>query len=180
MRKNDSSIYSLLVLIILLFGIFYFMMPQSYDETEAPLSNFSTKRALETVKKISKKPHFVGSKNHDEIAQYLQKEIQNLGIETSFQEGFTMTEKGTLVKSKNIIAKIKGYKNTKALLLLSHYDSAPHSFSKGASDDATGIATIIESVPEQNAKKNLQPTSLLLRTVTPLRNTIKSPDPNKK
>lgn len=146
MRKNNSSIYSLLVLIILLFGIFYFMMPQSYDQTEAPLSNFSTKRALETVKKISKKPHFVGSKNHDEIAQYLQKEIQNLGIETSFQEGFTMTEKGTLVKSKNIIAKIKGYKNTKALLLLSHYDSAPHSFSKGASDDATGIATIIESV----------------------------------
>jgi hypothetical protein len=122
------------------------MMPQSYDQTEAPLSEFSTKRALSIVKEISKKPHFVGSKNHEVITNYLQKELQNLGIETSVQEGFTMTEKGTLVKSKNIIAKIKGSINSKALLLLSHYDSAPHSYSKGASDDASGIATILESI----------------------------------
>jgi hypothetical protein len=146
MRKNYTPIYSLLVLVALLFGIFFFMMPQNYDETEAPLSEFSTKRALETVKEISKQPHFVGSKNHDVVANYIQKELQEVGLETSVQEGFTMTEKGTLVKSKNIIAKIKGSKNSKALLLLSHYDSAPHSSSKGASDDASGVATILESV----------------------------------
>ena len=146
MRKNNTSIYSQLVLIALLFGIFFFMMPQSYDQTEAPLSEFSTKRALSIVKEISKKPHFVGSKNHEVIANYLQKELQDLGLETSVQEGFTMTEKGTLVKSKNIVAKIKGSQKNKALLLLSHYDSAPHSYSKGASDDASGIATILESI----------------------------------
>lgn len=146
MRKNYTPIYSLLVLAAFIFGIFFFMMPQRYDKTEAPLSDFSTKRALETVKEISKKPHFVGSKNHEVIAAYLQKELQELGLETSIQEGFTMTERGTLVKSKNILATLKGSANTKALLLLSHYDSAPHSFSKGASDDASGVATIIESV----------------------------------
>ena len=107
MRKNYTPIYSLLVLTALLFGIFYFMMPQSYDKTEAPLSEFSTKRALETVKIISAKPHFVGSKNHEVVAAYLQKELQNLGLQTSVQEGFTMTEKGTLVKSKNILTTIK-------------------------------------------------------------------------
>lgn len=146
MRKNYTPIYSLLVLMALLFGIFFFMMPQNYDETEAPLSEFSTKRALEIVKEISKQPHFVGSKNHEVVGNYIQKELQELGLETSVQEGFTMTEYGTLVKSKNIIAKINGSKNSKALLLLSHYDSAPHSYSKGASDDASGVATIIESV----------------------------------
>ena len=146
MRKNYSPIYSILVLVTLLFGIFFFMMPQSFDETEAPLSEFSTKRALEIVKEISKKPHFVGSKNHEIVVNYIQKELQDLGLETSIQEGFTMTDIGTLVKSRNIIAKIKGSKNSKALLLLSHYDSAPHSFSKGASDDASGVATIIETV----------------------------------
>lgn len=146
MRKNYTPIYSLLVLAALTFGIFFFMMPQDYDQTEAPLSEFSTKRALEVVKEISKKPHFVGSGNHEEVAQYLQKELQELGLQTSFQEGFTMTEKGTLVKSKNILATIKGSKNSKSLLLLSHYDSAPHSYSKGASDDASGVATILEGV----------------------------------
>ncbi|UPT71943.1 MAG: M20/M25/M40 family metallo-hydrolase [Flavobacterium sp. JAD_PAG50586_2] len=146
MRKNYTPIYSLLVLAALIFGIFFFMMPQNYDQTEAPLSEFSTKRALETVKEISKKPHFLGSKNHEEVAQYLQKELQQLGLGTSIQEGFTMTEKGTLVKAKNIIATVKGSKNSKSLLLLSHYDSAPHSYSKGASDDASGVATILEGV----------------------------------
>ena len=146
MRKNFTALYSLLVLSALIFGIFTCMMPQSYDETEASLSEFSTKRALDIVKEISKQPHYVGSKNHEVVATYLQKELQNLGLEPSIQEGFTMTEKGTLVKAKNIIVKIKGSKNSKALLLLSHYDSAPHSKSKGASDDASGIATILESV----------------------------------
>lgn len=136
----------MLVLVALVFGIFYLMMPQDYDTTEAPLSEFSTKRALEKVKEMAAKPHYVGSQNHEVVANYLVKELRNLGLETSLQEGFTMTEKGTLVQSKNILARIKGSANTKALLLLSHYDSAPHSFSHGASDDASGVATILESV----------------------------------
>jgi hypothetical protein len=146
MRKNYSSLHTMLVLVALLFGIFYSMMPQSYDTTEAPLSEFSTKRALQKVKELSVAPHYVGAKNHEVVAQYLVKQLQHLGLQTSFQEGFTMTEKGTLVKSKNILARIKGTATSKALLLLSHYDSAPHSFSHGASDDASGVATILESV----------------------------------
>jgi hypothetical protein len=146
MRKNYSSVNTMLVLVALLFGIFYLMMPQDYDTTEAPLSEFSTKRALEKVKEMAAKPHYVGSQNHEVVANYLVKELRNLGLETSFQLGFTMTEKGTLVQSKNILARIKGSANIKALLLLSHYDSAPHSFSHGASDDASGVATILESV----------------------------------
>ena len=146
MKKNYTSIYSLLVICALIFGVFYFMMPQSYDVKEASLSEFSTNRALKIVKKISEKPHFVGSKNHENVANYIQNELKNLGLEPSIQEGFTMTEKGTVVKSKNILAKIKGTNNSKALVLLSHYDSAPHSYSLGASDDASGVATILESI----------------------------------
>ena len=146
MQKKYTSVYTILILSALIFGIFYFMMPPGYDTTETSLSNFSTKRALEKVKEIAAQPHYVGSKNHEVVAQYLLKELQNLGLQPSFQEGFTMTEKGTLVFSKNIVAKIKGSDSKKSLLLLSHYDSAPHSYSKGASDDASGIATILESV----------------------------------
>jgi Zn-dependent M28 family amino/carboxypeptidase len=63
------------------------------------------------------------------------------------------------VFSKNILAQIKGSESGKALLLLSHYDSAPHSFSKGASDDASGVATILESVRAflYNNSKNKKP-----------------------
>ena len=146
MKKTFTSLYTFLILSAVVAGIFYFMMPQSYDTTEAPLAEFSTKRALEKVKELSVKPHYVGTANHEVVANYLQTELKNLGLETSFQTGFTMTEKGTLVFTKNIIATIKGSNSSKSLLLLSHYDSAPHSFSKGASDDGSGIATILESV----------------------------------
>ncbi|MBN8640734.1 MAG: M20/M25/M40 family metallo-hydrolase [Flavobacteriales bacterium] len=146
MKKNYSSLYSMLVLVALISGIFYCMMPQNYDTEEASISEFSTKRALEKVKAIAQKPHYVGSKNHEVVAQYLIQELKNLGLQPSVQEGFTMTEKGTLVQSKNILARIEGSANTKSLLLLSHYDSAPHSYSHGASDDASGVATILESV----------------------------------
>ena len=147
MKKKDYSIYSFLALALLLFGIFFCMMPQNDERKNAPLSEFATQRALEKVKEISKEPHYIGSKNHDVVAKYLQKELQHLGLQTSIQEGFTLSDWGNLVKSKNILARIKGTeKNTKDLLLLSHYDSAPHSFSKGASDDASGVATILEGI----------------------------------
>jgi acetylornithine deacetylase/succinyl-diaminopimelate desuccinylase-like protein len=146
MKYNNNSIISFLFLLAIISGVFYFMMPQNYDIDEAPLSEFSTQRAFFKVKEMTKKPHFVGSKNHEEVAQYLVKELKSLGLQPSVQEEFTLSDDGTLVKSKNILAKIKGTSNSKALLLLSHYDSAPHSFSPGASDDASGVATILESV----------------------------------
>ena len=121
-------------------------MPQWTSDDDVPLAEFSTKRALKQVKNISQKPHYVGSQNHDVVANYLVKELQNIGLETSIQEGFSFSDKGILTKSKNILARIKGSDSDKALLLISHYDSAPHSYSKGASDAGSGVATILESI----------------------------------
>lgn len=145
MKKNNFSILAVSFVLIVLGWIYYTMMPQSISD-DGSLSEFSTKRALEHIQSISKKPHFVGSENHEVVANYLEKELQKLGLETKIQEGTTLSDWGNLVKSKNIIARIKGSNSTKALLLLSHYDSAPHSFSHGASDDASGIATILEGI----------------------------------
>ena len=94
MKNKFSSVSLIVVLALLLLGIFYFRMPQSYDTSEASLSEFSTSRALQTVKAMTAKPHFVGSENHEVVANYLVKELQNLGLQPSLQEGFTMTEKG--------------------------------------------------------------------------------------
>ncbi len=154
MKKNYPAFLATLFIIGILFWVFYSMMPQTISGSEK-LTDFSTKRALKIVKTIAAKPHFIGSENHNSVANYLFNKLKNLGLETTFEEGFTLTEWGNLTKSKNIIAKIKGSDSSKALLLLSHYDSAPHSFSHGAADDATGIATILESVRaflENNSK----------------------------
>ena len=146
MKKRSSSISAALFIAAILSFLYFTMMPQWTSDENAPLSEFSTARAYATVETISKKPHFVGSENHEQVGNYLIKELQKLGLETSVQEGYTLSDWGNLVKSKNILARIKGTQNTKALMLLTHYDSAPHSSSLGASDAGSGVATILESV----------------------------------
>ena len=146
MKKDYSSIFAVLFFLLTTGFIYFTMMPQMTSEKEGPLAEFSTARAFKQVENIAKQPHYVGSENHEQVASYLQDELKKLGLETSIQEGYTLTDWGNLVKSKNIMARIKGTSNSKALLLLSHYDSAPHSYSRGASDAGSGVATILESV----------------------------------
>jgi hypothetical protein len=146
MKKNYASPIVTLFIAGMIALIYFLMMPQWVSKEAQPLSKFSTQRALAKVAALSKKPHYIGSENHAEVAATLEKELQQLGLETTIQEGTTLSDWGNLTKSKNILARIKGTDHSKALLLLSHYDSAPHSSSLGASDDASGIATILESV----------------------------------
>lgn len=121
-------------------------MPKWLSDDANSLSEFSTKRALKKVEIIAQKPHYVGTQNHEIVASYIIRELQKLGLETTIQEGYSLSDWGNLVKSKNILARIKGTNSSKSLLLLSHYDSAPHSVSLGAADDASGVATILEGV----------------------------------
>lgn len=162
MRKNQTSILAIACVLALLGIIYATMMPQGISKDDEALAEFSTERALNQVEIIAQKPHYVGSTNHELVANYLKLELNRIGLETSVQEGFTLNDKGLLVKSKNILARIKGTNNTKALLLLSHYDSAPHSFSKGASDDASGVATILEGVRAFLYSKHAQKNDIII------------------
>ncbi|OXA81882.1 Peptidase family M28 [Flavobacterium aquidurense] len=162
MKKKPTSILAVVCILAILGIIYATMMPQWISKEEEALAEFSTERALNQVEIIAQKPHYVGSTNHELVANYLKLELNRIGLETSVQEGFTLNDKGLLVKSKNILARIKGTNNSKALLLLSHYDSAPHSFSKGASDDASGVATILEGIRAFMYSKNPQKNDIII------------------
>jgi hypothetical protein len=146
MKKNYSSLITVVLIAGILTFLFAFLMPYWSPDEDKKVTEFSTNRALEHITAMTKEPHYVGTKNHEVVAEYIIKELKKLGLETTVQEGFTLSDWGNLVKSKNIMCRIEGSANGKALLLLSHYDSAPHSFSHGASDDASGVATILEGV----------------------------------
>ena len=162
MKKNPTSILAVVCILAILGIIYATMMPQWISKEEEALAEFSTERALHQVEIIAQKPHYVGTTNHELVANYLKLELNRIGLETSVQEGFTLNDKGLLVKSKNILARIKGTNNSKALLLLSHYDSAPHSFSKGASDDASGVATILEGIRAFMYSKHPQKNDIII------------------
>lgn len=140
-----KKVIALLLIILAVYVSFYALIPHSISGLDASKNQFSTERALVHLKEISKKPHFVGSENHESVRNYIVKELKALGLDPQIQEGNTMTDWGTFVNSKNILARINGSDNTKALLLLSHYDSNPHS-SPGASDAGSGVVTILEGL----------------------------------
>ena len=140
-----SRTLALILLFIAVYWSFKSLMPVYKANKDVSTVSFSTDRALEHVKELSKEPHAVGFPGHERVKSYIISELKKMGLETTTQEGYTAGDWGNLSKATNILARIKGTSNRKALLLLSHYDSSPHS-SYGASDAGSGVATILEGV----------------------------------
>lgn len=143
--KKSASFITLLLIILAIYWSFKSAMPSYENDINASKTAFSTDRAFQHVANISKKPHAVGFPAHKEVRDYIVSELEKMGLETSLQEGYTGGDWANLTKAINILARIKGSEDGKALLLLSHYDSSPHS-SLGASDAGSGVATILEGV----------------------------------
>ncbi|MEM6684515.1 MAG: M28 family peptidase [Bacteroidota bacterium] len=143
--KARYTFLSFLLLSLAVYYSFYSDMPQALSEENVPVEAFSTIRAFAHVNEIAKKPHYVGSEAHAEVRNYIISELKKLGLQPTVQEGFTLDDGGNMSKPKNIIARIKGKNSTKALMVLTHYDSDPHS-SFGASDAGSGVATILEGI----------------------------------
>lgn len=143
--KKLASVLSLLLVLLAIYWSFRVSMPVYKSDASISDTLFSTDRALTHVKALSQKPHGVGFPAHEEVRKYLIDELKKMGLKTSTQEGYSLGKGTNLNKAKNILARIEGAGNGKALLLLSHYDSSPHS-SLGASDAGSGVATILESV----------------------------------
>ena len=136
---------ALLLLILAVYYSLKSLMP-SHTEKAIAQTSFSIDNALEHVEKLSMQPHAVGFKGHTNALKYVVAELKKMGLQTITQEGYTAGgDWGNLSKVTNVLARIKGSEDGKALLLLSHYDSSSHS-SFGASDAASGVATILEGV----------------------------------
>ncbi|MCX7548521.1 M28 family peptidase [Xanthomarina sp. F1114] len=136
---------SIILILAAIYWSFSVLLPRDISNIDAPDNTFSTQRALIHLKEISKHPHYVGSPDHERVKNYLIAALEDLGLETQVQEGYILTDWGTLTKPKNILARIKGSDNSKALMLLSHYDSKSHA-SYGASDAGSGVVTILEGL----------------------------------
>ncbi|SHG73480.1 M28 family peptidase [Flagellimonas flava] len=137
-----------IALLLVFFSVYWSykaLMPEYKNDSEKAMGLFSTDRALEHIKNISKEPHAVGFPGHAKVRGYLISELKKMGLETEIQEGYTAGDWANLSKATNILARIKGTSEGKALMVLTHYDSSPHS-SLGASDAGNGIGTILEGI----------------------------------
>lgn len=145
MSKTLQAIIAVLILISGVVWSFKTTQPTADLKQEIPADQFSTARAFKHVEAMAQEPHYVGSPAHRLVRNYIVSQLEALNLFVETQEGFSMNKSGNLTRPQNIMARIEGSGGGKALLLMSHYDSAMHS-SPGASDAASGVATILEGI----------------------------------
>ncbi|HET8839083.1 MAG TPA: M20/M25/M40 family metallo-hydrolase [Flavobacteriaceae bacterium] len=146
MSTRFTNILVFLMLSALVYYSFFGLMPHSDKNANIKKTKFSTERAMQHVEKIAQFPHSVGTVEHSLVRNYLVSELEEMGLEVQTQQAYVLNDDRILGRPQNIIAKIEGTNpQKKALLVLSHYDSAVHS-SYGASDAGSGVATILEGI----------------------------------
>jgi len=144
--KRFSTIVSVLIILVVIYWSFADLKPSLKTSGNISETEFSIDNALNHLKNISKKAHYVGSKEHKKVQNYIVSELQKMGFETEIQTQTAINKKWfAATTAENIIAKLKGTSSEKALMLLTHYDSHPHS-SLGASDAGSGVVTILEGL----------------------------------
>ena len=137
----------LLVVGVVCFTLYRLSGPAAVT-ANAPLSEFASGRAMRYVQNIGQRPHPIGSAEHAVVRDYIVKELTALGITPEVQKATVISKlsKTPVIAGsvENIIARLNGSNNTKAIMLTGHYDSVPTA--PGASDDGTALATMLETL----------------------------------
>jgi hypothetical protein len=132
----------------------------------APSTEFSSARAHEYLKAIAVKPHPIGSPAHAEVRDYIFGELVKMGLQPQVQKTIAVnTRWGSAYRAatvENIVAKLEGTANTRAVLLVAHYDAAPISF--GASDDGAAVVNLLETLRALKASAPLKNDVIFLAT----------------
>jgi len=156
MSKNLQALIALLLISLSCWLSYHSLKPSEIPE-EVPENEFSVSKAFQHVEKIGEAAHYLGSAAHSTVRNYIVNDLQNLGLEVQTQENFVLNDEALLSRPQNILTRIKGSGDGDALVLMTHYDSQPHS-SHGASDAGSGVATILEGlrafIAEGNTPKN--------------------------
>ena len=131
----------------------------------APPAQFSAARALSRISEFASQPHPTGSKANEKVRAYLVATLRGLGAEVQVEETTGRRIYRRFVRQKrvqNIVARLPGTDNHRAVMLVAHYDSVPAG--PGAADDGAGVSTILEVVRAVQAGPALQNDLLILLT----------------
>lgn len=150
-RANMGKVAISLVFFITLASVILVTVVQTLPPCplpeNAPADEFSAERAGRHIRAIASRPRLTGSLEYRLAASYVLVKLKDMGLEAETQR------RGVV---QNTIGWIKGKNSSDIILLTAHLDSKG---GPGATDDASGVAVLLE-------------TARALMSSTPLRNTV--------
>ncbi|HEY1939141.1 MAG TPA: M28 family peptidase [Candidatus Angelobacter sp.] len=126
---------------------------------------FSADRALAHLRIIAQRPHPIGSEANKAVRQYLLSQLSGLGLAPEVFSGIGISTRPGFVaagKTEDIVARLPGTANSRAVMLVAHYDSTYRS--PGAGDDGAAVAAILESLRALRAAPALKNDVIVLFT----------------
>jgi hypothetical protein len=158
MRRGSISLtLGVIVLAIVAAWTVHGIAPPEARGLDAAATEFSAARAIVHVEAISKTPHPVGTPAHEDVRAYILGVLAGLGIEARVEETRAALKAGGVTHAahvKNVIARLPGTRPGPAVMLAAHYDSVAQSH--GASDDGSGVATLLETARALVASPRMQ------------------------
>ena len=109
-------------------------------------ADFSLDQARNHVSALAQAPRPVGSSAHRVARDYLLDQLQGMGLDPhrqSLPSARSRWGETRVAMVENVVARIVGSEGGPAVLLMAHYDTRPTT--PGAGDDASGVATILET-----------------------------------
>jgi len=150
-------------------GLYQLTPPDKVPAT-APLTEFSSGRAMKHLQAIAQEPHPIGSPEHTEVREYLLRELTAMGLNAEVQKTTAVPRRGRHGGSMppsagvvhNVVARLYGTDHSKAILLAAHYDSVPTG--PGASDNGAAVAAMLETLRALKATSPLKNDVIFLFT----------------
>lgn len=159
---NSRIVVLLLIIVGTMWLSLYMTRPPTIVPASAAEEEFSAERAMEHVLAISQEPHVTGSPEIHKVRDYILSELTHLGLNSETQVTLAQNplREDEVALAENILARMPGTDSSRAIVIIGHYDTPPHS--PGAGDDSTAVAAIIETARALTAGSPLDNDVVLL------------------
>lgn len=141
--------------------------PRAVGE-DAPSGEFSSARAMRHLREVARRPHPSGTQEHARVRRYILEQLAALGLAPEVQTAEAVARPRTpgglalAARVENVLARLPGTSNSRALMLAVHYDSVPTG--PGAGDDGAGVAALLETLRALRAGPPLKNDLILVVT----------------
>lgn len=127
-----------------------------------PAAAFSSARAMTVLQKViaPERPHPIGSEANRATRARIETHLRSLGYDVQLQRRFACNASASCGMVENVIARAPGSRREDAVLVVAHYDSV--AASPGASDDAMGVATLLEVARAVRDERFRNPVTFLI------------------
>jgi len=154
--NKKYALQAIAVFLVITVAVFVTMdqtLPPRALPASAPATQFSAERAIEHIKVIAQEPRLVGQPGFEVARDYVIGKLTELGLTTEVQKTAGV---------ENVLGKLAGTASQDAILLVAHLDST--AYGPGASDDASGVAVLLETARALQAGAPLRNSVILLFT----------------